>query len=90
MYVEELIGPNTVNTAPPQTIEAFLDHGEVKAGSLLDDVDEAYRLIASLPTIGVDFDAITAKLQTDGVAAFAASFDSLLAAITTKQHQVVA
>jgi transaldolase len=90
MYVEELIGPNTVNTAPPQTIEAFLDHGEIKAGSLLRDVEEAQRLITSLPTIGVDFDAITSQLQTEGVASFAASFDSLLSAIATKQHQVVA
>jgi transaldolase len=90
MYVEELIGPNTVNTAPPQTIEAFLDHGEIKSGSLLADVDGAERLIASLPSVGVDFDAITAKLQVDGVKAFAASFDSLLSAIEVKQRQVVA
>lgn len=90
MYVEELIGPNTVNTAPPQTIEAFLDHGEIKSGSLLEDVDEAERLIQSLPSIGVDFDAITAQLQVDGVASFAASFDSLLGSISNKQRQVVA
>lgn len=90
MYVEELIGPNTVNTAPPQTIEAFLDHGVVEGGTLLEDVDEAARLIEKLPSIGVDFDRITDQLQTDGVAAFAASFDSLLESIAAKQHQVVA
>ncbi len=90
MYVEELIGPNTVNTAPPQTIEAFLDHGVVRGGSLLENVDEAARFIEALPSIGVDFDAITDQLQIDGVSAFAASFDSLLQSIAAKQHQVVA
>ncbi len=84
MYVEELIGPNTVNTAPPNTIDAFVDHGTVKPHSLLDDVDEAHAVIASLPGVGVDFDAITAQLQTDGVASFAAAFDSLLATISSK------
>jgi transaldolase/transaldolase/glucose-6-phosphate isomerase len=90
MYVEELIGPNTVNTAPPQTIEAFLDHGVVKTGSLLEGVDEAAALIASLPSVGVDFDTLTAQLQTDGVASFAHAFESLLEAIRSKQLQVVA
>ena len=84
MYIEELIGPNTVNTAPPDTIEAFLDHGTVKPDSLLSGVDEAEAFVASLSTIGIDFDAITAKLQVDGVASFASAFDSLLAAIETK------
>ena len=90
MYVEELIGPRTVNTAPPHTIEAFLDHGEVKGGSLLADVTEAAALINDLPTIGVDFDAITHQLQIDGVASFANAYESLLGAIATKQQQVVA
>ena len=90
MYVEELIGPNTVNTAPPQTIEAFLDHGIIKPDSLLDGVDDAAALIASLPTVGVDFDALTAQLQADGVKSFADAFESLLAAIRSKQLQVVA
>lgn len=90
MYVEELIGPRTVNTAPPHTIEAFLDHGEVKGGSLLKGVNEAATLIRDLPTIGVDFDAITHQLQIDGVASFAKAYESLLTAIATKQRQVVA
>ena len=84
MYVEDLIGPNTVNTAPPDTIEAFIDHGVVKAASLLQDVDEASVFIASLRDIGVDFDAITSQLQVDGVASFAAAYDSLIATIATK------
>ncbi|MCZ7533656.1 MAG: transaldolase [Acidimicrobiia bacterium] len=90
MYIEELIGPRTVNTAPPHTIEAFLDHGEIKGGSLLEDVTGAAALINDLPTIGVDFDAITQQLQVDGVASFANAYESLLKAIATKQQQVVA
>ncbi len=90
MYVEELIGSNTVNTAPPNTIEAFLDHGVVRAGSLRDQVDEAAAMIASLPDVGVDFDAITAQLQVDGVDAFASAFDSLLGAIADKQPETAA
>ncbi len=85
MYIEELIGKNTVNTAPPDTIEAFLDHGTVRADSLCDQVEEAQILIASLPDVGVDFDAITSELQVAGVAAFSAAFDTLLAAIVRKQ-----
>lgn len=89
MYVEELIGPNTVNTAPPHTIEAFLDHGEIKSGSLLAEVDEAATMIESLPSLGVDFDAITATLQVEGVQSFADAYESLLGAISSKQSQVV-
>ena len=84
MYVEELIGRNTVNTAPPETIEAFLDHGMIKTDSLLHGVDEAAALIDSLDGLGVDFDAITSQLQIDGVASFAAAFDSLLTTISAK------
>lgn len=85
IYVEELIGPNTVNTAPPKTIDDFEDHGVVKAGSLLEDVSEAQALIGSLPEVGVDFDAITDQLQLDGVAAFADAYEGLLEVIEQKQ-----
>jgi len=88
MYIEELIGPNTVNTAPPNTIEAFLDHGTVTPDRLSEDVDEAARFIASLPEVGVDFRAITAQLQVDGVRSFAKAFEDLLAAITAKRAGV--
>ena len=84
MYIEDLIGPNTVNTAPPDTIEAFLDHGVVKPDSLLRGVYEAESFMASLPDIGIDFDEITAQLQIDGVASFAAAYDSLIATIAAK------
>ncbi len=85
MYVEDLIGPRTVNTAPPATIIAFEDHGTVKPDSLLEGMEEAHTLVASLPDVGVDFDAITSQLQTDGVASFAGAYQNLLGAIANKQ-----
>jgi transaldolase len=85
LYIEELIGPNTVNTAPPATIEAFEDHGVVKVDALLEGMDAAERLIASLPDLGVDFAAVTDELQTDGVQSFADAYEALVAAIAAKQ-----
>lgn len=84
LYVEELIGPNTVNTAPPATIEAFRDHGTVPGTTLLDDWDEADAVIAGLADVGVDFDDVTATLLEEGVDAFAASFESLMSALEEK------
>jgi transaldolase len=80
IYVEELIGPDTVNTLPVATLEAFRDHGEPRA-SLLEDVAGADRVFAELATVGVDIDAVTTELQVEGVAAFAKSFDQLLGAL---------
>lgn len=84
LYVEDLIGPNTVNTMPPTTIDAFLDHGRVPAGSLEDDVAGAEQTIRAIGRLGIDFDALTEELQEEGVAAFADSFLELLAAIELK------
>jgi transaldolase len=80
IYVEELIGPDTVNTLPVATLDAFRDHGELRA-SLLEDVTGADRAFAELAAVGVDIDAITTELQIEGVAAFAKSFDQLLGAL---------
>ena len=79
MYVEELIGRNTVNTLPPATVDAFRDHGKPRA-SLEEDVDAAR---ATLDAVGkhVSLDEITAKLTQDGVKLFADAFDKLLAAV---------
>jgi transaldolase len=87
MYVEDLIGPNTVNTAPPATIDAFNDHGTVKADSLLSGMGEAIRFIETLPEVGVDFDEITDTLQVDGVDSFADAYAELLTAIEDKRDQ---
>ena len=88
MYVEDLIGPNTVNTAPPATIDAFIDHGTVEGDTLLVDMDEAATFIRSLPDVGVDFDAITETLQVDGVESFADAYAGLLGAIDRKRLQI--
>ncbi len=80
MYVEELIGPDTVNTLPVATLEGFRDHGVVRA-SLREDLEGADQVLADLAALGVDIDAVTEELQVEGVAAFAASFDQLLAAL---------
>ena len=84
LYVEELIGPNTVNTAPPATIDAFRDHGTVPGATLLAGWDEADEVIDALAACGVDFDEVTATLQEEGVAAFATAFQSLMATLEEK------
>ena len=80
VYVEELIGPDTVNTLPVATLEAFRDHGEPRT-SITEDVTGAAATMAALADLGIDMDAVTAELQVEGVAAFSASFDQLLAAL---------
>jgi transaldolase len=81
MYIDELVGPNTVNTMPLATIDAFEDHGIIEGAALTRGVAEADETIASLGKVGVDYDDMTAQLQTEGVAAFADSYDSLLGTI---------
>ena len=85
IYVEGLIGADTVNTLPPATLTAFLDHGRV-APTLSQRVDEAEARIAALGKVGVDLEAITEKLQVDGVALFAESYEELLEALKKKVH----
>ncbi len=84
LYVEPLIGPNTVNTMPPATIDAFVDHGDVAKADLVNDVDEAREVISSLADFDIDFDEITTELKTAGVKAFADSFEDLLETVTEK------
>jgi transaldolase len=87
LYVDNLIGPHTVNTMPPATLDAFLDHSVV-AVTISEGLDEARDQLAALADLGIDLDAVTEKLQVDGVAAFAKSFDSLMASITEKQEKM--
>ena len=84
LYVEELIGPDTVNTMPLETVLAFQDHGEVKAGSITEGVDDANRLLADLAAAGVDYDDVVATLEAEGVQKFADSFAELLDGIRAK------
>jgi len=83
MYVEELIGPDTVNTMPPQTIEAFRDHGIVKR-TVDADVDAAQRDIDALERNGISMRDVTDKLLADGLASFQKSFDTLVAGLQQK------
>lgn len=84
LYVEPLVGPNTVNTMPPATIDAFVDHGTIDGNALTTAVDEARSNLSALGRVGVDFDDITAHLQEVGVKSFADSFDDLLATVAEK------
>ncbi len=80
LYVDELIGPDCVNTMPEGTIAAFLDHGTVRR-TVDADVDGARRILAQVEEAGVSLDEVTAKLEVDGVKSFSDSFDSLLQTI---------
>jgi transaldolase len=83
MYVEDLIGPDTVNTMPPATIDAFCDHGVVKR-TVDANVDEAGKAIAALEQHGIAMRDVTDKLLTDGLASFEKSFDTLIAGLEKK------
>jgi transaldolase len=89
LYVEELIGPDTVNTMPPATVDAFRAHGVV-AYTLEKALDEAREVLDHLAELQIDFENITEQLQVEGVAAFTKSFDSLLAAIDAKREEMIA
>ena len=80
-YVEELIGPDTVDTVPPATLAAFREHGEVRR-SLDENVELAKRQLRQLAEVGVDLDRVTYELEIEGVDAFTKSFESLLATLT--------
>jgi transaldolase/glucose-6-phosphate isomerase len=80
MYVEELIGPDTVNTMPPATIDAFRDHGRVR-NSLTEDVAGAQNVMDNLARTGISIKEVTSKLTEDGVKLFADAFHKLLAAV---------
>ncbi len=87
MYVEELIGPHTVNTMPPATIVAFKDHGKVER-TVDKHYDAARKTIADLEANGVKMSDVTDKLLTDGLASFQKSFDTLLAGLRDKTKKL--
>ena len=88
LYVEELIGPNTVNTVPPATLDAFRDHGKPR-DSLEENVEDARRVLAELEKSGISLDAITAELVKDGVKLFADAADKLYGAVAHKRATVL-
>ncbi|MDQ3855716.1 MAG: bifunctional transaldolase/phosoglucose isomerase, partial [Chloroflexota bacterium] len=88
LYVDELIGPHTVNTMPPATIEAFQDHGQIER-TIDRDLEGAHRTIETLESIGISLKAVTDKLQADGVKLFADSFQSLDRVIREKRETML-
>ena len=88
LYVEELIGPNTVNTVPPATLDAFRDHGKPR-DSLEENVEAAKKILAELEKSGISLDAITAELVKDGVKLFADAADKLYGAVANKRAAVL-
>ncbi len=87
LYVDELIGPDTVNTMPEETIKAFQDHGEPQA-RLESDLDGARRVFTELERVGVDYNDVTDTLEREGVEKFSASFEELIESLRTKQQSL--
>lgn len=87
MYVEELIGPDTVDTVPNATLAAFSDHGRVRR-SLEEHVDEARKHIEQLAELGIDMDQVTGELEVEGVESFVKSYDGLLETITKATRKI--
>ena len=87
MYVEGLIGPRCINTMPPQTIEAFREHGNVQR-TVDKEVEEARRTLEQLEKLGIAMRDVTDKLLKDGIASFAKSYDSLIAGLERKRELV--
>jgi transaldolase/glucose-6-phosphate isomerase len=86
MYIESLIGADTVNTVPPKTLDAFRDHG-VAAETLTADIDQARQVLAETERLGLDLKGVTDTLVEEGVLSFSQSFDALLGAIAAKQPE---
>ena len=89
VYVEELVGPETVNTMPRETVEAVLDHGRVER-TLDRDVDEARHTLERFAEAGIDYDDVVEVLEREGVQKFADSFKELIGGVAAKREQLVA
>jgi transaldolase len=88
LYVDNLIGPDTVNTLPMETLEAFRDHGRIER-TVDKGLDEADKVLTELKKVGINLDKVTEQLQKDGVKAFADSFDQLLRALENKRTELL-
>jgi len=84
LYVEELIGPDTVNTMPPATIDAFRDHGEVRGDTAREDLAGARKLAQTLGDVGISLEDVTKQLEVDGIKLFSDAFDTLVEKTTKK------
>ena len=89
LYVDELIGQDTVNTMPPETVKAFEDHGKAET-TLEQGLDEAHRTFEAFASAGVDYDDVVDLLEREGVEKFSDSFKELLEGVAAKRDQLVA
>src|SRR4051794_2392107 len=90
IYVEELIGPHTVNTMPEETMRAFQDHGEVRGDTVLEGWEDAHDVLAKLREVGLDYDDVVETLELEGVQKFADSFAELLDGVKAKRGELAA
>ena len=90
VYVEELVGPDTVNTMPRELVEAVLDHGEIRGDTLLENPEEASRLLDAFESAGVSYDDVVQTLEREGVEKFAKSFTDLIEGLESKLKLVTA
>jgi transaldolase/glucose-6-phosphate isomerase len=88
LYVEEIIGPQTINTLPPITLNAFRDHGKLKS-TLEESLGEAKKTLTQLDELGINLGSLAEKLQVDGVGSFAESIDKLYSTLDQKRHAVL-
>jgi len=88
LYVDELIGADTVNTLAQASIDALQDHDGMRANTVMEDVEEARATIAALPSAGVDFEDVTKTLEREGVASFSASFHDALDTLAKKAREL--
>ena len=89
LYVEELIGPETVNTMPQETMEDFQDHGEIRGDTVTKGVKKAHALFDDIAKVGVDYDDVTETLELEGVQKFADSFAELFDGVAKKREALV-
>lgn len=88
LYVDELIGPETVNTMPPQTVDAFRDHGAIRGNTVEADLEDAEAQLAKLAELGIDLDQATEELQDEGVDKFEKPFASLLETLEKERNRL--
>ena len=90
IYVEELVGPETVNTMPRELVEAVLDHGEIRGNTIEEDLDGARKVFDDLKAAGIDYDDVSETLEREGVEKFAKSFKELFSDVESKRDELVA
>ena len=88
-YVETLIGPETVNTLPDETIDAFADHGMLEANTIEKDLDHAYKIFDDLKKLGIDIDFVTRQLVNEGIQKFIDPYDNLMKSLAQKRNDIL-